>query len=46
MGSQIMTLSILVIFTLAGIGLFLAKQRGWGLACSVVAVIALLWTVG
>ncbi len=35
-------MAVFTIFTLAGIGLFIAKRRGWGSFCFVIALIALL----
>jgi hypothetical protein len=33
---------IFTIFTLAGIGLFIRKYRGWGSLCFVIAFVSLL----
>lgn len=33
---------LFAVFTLAGIWLFIAKHRGWGTLCLVIAAIALL----
>jgi hypothetical protein len=33
---------VFTVFTLAGIGLFIAKHRGWGMLCFVIALVALL----
>jgi hypothetical protein len=33
---------VFTIFTLAGIALFIAKHRGWGSFCFVIALVSLL----
>lgn len=33
---------IFTVFTLAGIGLFIAKHRGWGSLCFLIALVSLL----
>jgi hypothetical protein len=33
---------VFTIFTLAGIGLFIRKHRGWGSLCFVIALVLLL----
>jgi hypothetical protein len=38
-------MTIFTIFTLAGIGLFISKHRGWGSLCFVIALLALVVTL-
>jgi hypothetical protein len=33
---------VFMVFTLAGIGLFISKHRGWGALCFVIALVSLL----
>lgn len=39
-------MSLFAIFTLAGILLCISRHRGWGIVCFVIALIALLATLG
>lgn len=35
-------MTVFTVFTLAGIGLFIAKHRGWGSLCFLIALVSLL----